>query len=64
VWQIHEDAMKCIVQYLKGAKDEGLFLKPTGTFQFDCYVDADFAALFWYEDDQEPVCVRPKLATS
>ena len=27
--------------------------------KLDCYVDADFAGLWGYEDDQDPVCVKP-----
>ena len=34
--------------------------KPTKTLSLDCYVDADFAGLWGYEDDQDPVCVRSR----
>ena len=26
----------------------------------NCYVDADFAGLWGYEDDQDPVCVKSR----
>jgi len=40
--QPHADAVKWLGRYLKGTKDKGMILKPTGT-SFDVYVDADFA---------------------
>lgn len=57
-WQSHKDAVKQIVQYLKGTKDNGLLFQPTDNFQLDCYVDTNFAGLCHYEDDQELVCVK------
>ena len=29
-------------------------------YQLDCYVDADFAGLWGYEDDQDPICVKSR----
>jgi len=40
--QPHADAVKWLGRYLKGTRDKGLILIPTGT-SFDVYVDADFA---------------------
>ncbi|KAI2494579.1 hypothetical protein MHU86_19949 [Fragilaria crotonensis] len=39
--QSHADAVRCIVRYLIGTKEEGLILDPTNA-SFDCFVDADF----------------------
>jgi hypothetical protein len=56
----HEEALKRIVQYLKGTKDKGLNFTPNGKFLIDCYVDADYAGLWRYEDDQDPVSVKSR----
>ena len=47
---------------MKGILDneEGLIFSPTKDLTFSCYVDADFAGLWNYEDDQDPVCVRSR----
>ena len=52
--------MCCISRYLKGILDKelGLIFKPTSTLTLDCFVDADFAGLYGYEDDQDSVCVH------
>jgi hypothetical protein len=52
--------VKRIVRYLKGTKDKGLFFTPSDKFEVDCYVDADFAGLWRYEDDQDPVSVKSR----
>ena len=56
----HEEAVKHICCYLQGAKGEGLTFKPDVSLQLDCYVDADFAGLWNYENDQDPVCVKSR----
>ena len=56
----HEEAIKRIVRYLKGTKENGLFFTPNKKFALDCYVDADFAGLWRYEDDQDPVSVKSR----
>ena len=33
---------------------------PNNNYQVDCYVDADFAALYGSEHDQDPICVKPR----
>ena len=33
---------------------------PTTDITLDCFCDADFAGLWGYEDDQDPVCVRSR----
>ena len=54
----HSEAIKRIGRYLKGIidKNHGLKFKPTDDLSLDCHVDADFAGLWSYEDDQDPVC--------
>ena len=56
----HATAVKRIVRYLKGTRTEGMYLKPNGQLQVDCYVDADFAGLWKVEDDQDPISVKSR----
>jgi hypothetical protein len=56
----HEVAVERIGQYLKGTQDEGLILRPTGLFDIECFVDADFAGLWPYEDKHDPTCVKSR----
>ncbi len=56
----HADAVKRICRYLQGTKDKGLEFVPTKEMELDCYVDADFAGLWNYESDQDPVCVKSR----
>jgi hypothetical protein len=56
----HEVAVERIGQYLKATQDEGLILQPTGLFDIECYVDADFAGLWPYEDKHDPSCVKSR----
>ena len=37
---------------------DGLCFDVAGDLKLDCHVDADFAGLWGYEDDQDPVCIR------
>jgi len=53
-------ALKCIGQYLKKTADEGLILCPSSEFDLECYVDADFAGLWPYEDKQDPSCIKSR----
>ena len=58
---IHEEAVQRICRYLQGIKElRGLQFNPTQELQLDCYVDADFAGLWKYEDDQDPACVKSR----
>ena len=59
----HAIAVKRIAHYLKGVLDvkQGLQLKLTKKFNLDLYADADFAGLWKYEDDQDPVCVKSRI---
>ena len=56
----HADAIKHICRYLQGTKKKGLEFIPTKQMELDCYVDADFAGLWNYESDQDPVCVKSR----
>ena len=38
--------------------DQGIMFKPSNTLSLDCWVDVDFAGLWGYEDDQDPICVH------
>ena len=60
--QSHTSAIKHIAKYLKGVldKEQGLIYHPSKQLTFDCYVDADFAGLWTYEDDQDAICVRSR----
>jgi hypothetical protein len=51
----HERAVKRIVQYLKGTRDQGVILKPDATKGVQCFVDADFAGGYSSETCEEPV---------
>ena len=39
---------------------KGLEFTPSKSLQIDCYVDADFAGLYNFEDNQDPHCVRSR----
>ena len=56
----HATGVKRILRYLKGNKDKGMTLHPTGTPKIDCYVDADFAGLWKVENDQDPISVKSR----
>jgi hypothetical protein len=56
----HAQAVKRIAKYLAGMKERGLTFSPNPNIKLDCYVDADFAGLWRYEDDQDPVCVKSR----
>ena len=56
----HELALIRIGQYLKLTRTKGLTLRPTTTMGIDCYVDADFAGLWGFEDPQDPTSVKSR----
>jgi hypothetical protein len=59
----HDEALERIGQYLKATGDKGLILHPKShkvRLDIDCYVDADFAGLWGYEDKQDPSCVKSR----
>ena len=46
----HAEAVKRIGRYLLGTRDKGLVIDPRSPWLFDCWVDADFAGNWRYED--------------
>jgi hypothetical protein len=58
--QSHAQALKQIIRYLQGTKTRGIRFEPNLKSGLDCYVDADFAGLYGYEDDQDPVSVKSR----
>lgn len=56
----HGQALKRIIRYLIETKDRGLCFKPDLTQGLDCWVDADFAGMYGYEDEQDPVSVKSR----
>jgi len=56
--QSHADAIKRICRYLQATSTKGLEFIPSQAMELDCYVDTDFAVLWNYDDDQDPVCVK------
>ena len=58
----HTTAVKTIACYLKGVLEQkqGLHYTITNNIQLDLFCDADYAGLWKYEDDQDPVCVRSR----
>ena len=57
----HGLAERRIVRYLRSTKDQGLDYKTCqGPIEFENYVDADFAGLYGYEDDQDPSSAKSR----
>jgi hypothetical protein len=48
------------VRYLLATRTKGIEFVPDIKAGLDCYVDADFAGLHGYEDDQDPVSVKSR----
>jgi Reverse transcriptase (RNA-dependent DNA polymerase) len=56
----HAQAVKRIVRYLLKTKAKGIEFVPNLEEGLNCYVDADFAGLHGYEDNQDPVSVKSR----
>ena len=56
----HGEAVKRICRYLQGTREKGLIFNLNMEMKLDCYVDADFAGLWRYKNDQDPVCVKSR----
>jgi hypothetical protein len=56
----HAQAVKRIVRYLLATSTKGIEFEPDIRAGLVCYVDADFAGLHGYEDDQDPVSVKSR----
>jgi hypothetical protein len=58
--QNHVASLNLIGRYLLQTRDRGLLLNQMDSFDIECFVDADFAGLWSYEDPNDPVCVRSR----
>ena len=58
--QCHEVAVKRIIRYLIGTKDEGLCFGPKTDFRLEAYADADFAGLWGIKEPQDPTSVKSR----
>jgi hypothetical protein len=56
----HEEALERIGHYLKKTENEGLIYRPSRDFTVDCYVDADFAGLWGYENPLDPSVAKSR----
>jgi hypothetical protein len=59
----HKEDLERTRQYLKATGDKHLILHPKshkGGLDIECYLDADFAGLWGYEDTQNPSCVKSR----
>ena len=56
----HAQAVNRIVRYLVATREHGFVFKPDTSEGLNCYVDADFAGLCGYEDEQDPVSVKSR----
>jgi hypothetical protein len=54
----HVVAIKRIIRYIKGTKDKGIYFKPDGTENIDCYLDSYFAGLFSLKEKQQPISAK------
>ena len=57
----HEDTLKRIVWYLKGAFEKGLIFKPTGELTLEAFVDANFVGLWGVGEPQDATCVKSRM---
>jgi hypothetical protein len=56
----HASAVKTLVRYLHRTSDMGMIVKPIGTLDLDCYVDADFAGLHGRDPDRSPTSAKSR----
>ena len=56
----HAQAIKTIIRYLARTHDKGLLVKPDGTYNLKCWVDADFAGLYGREPSENPNAARSR----
>jgi hypothetical protein len=56
----HGQALKRIVRYLLETRTRGMVFTPDLDAGLDCWVDADFAGMYGYEDEQDPVSVKSR----
>ena len=58
--QSHASAVKTIVRYLHRTSDQGMIFSPTGNFELEMYVDADFGGLYRRDPDSEPTSAKSR----
>ncbi len=56
----HASAVKTLVRYLHRMSEMGMIVKPTGTLDLNCYVDADFAGLHGRDPDRSPSSAKSR----
>ncbi len=59
--QSHATAVKTLVRYLAGTRDQGTIFKPDGTLELNSMSDADFAGLFNYDPPQERDSAKSRM---
>ena len=59
----HAKAIKSIVRYLAHDPNKVLIIKPDGTFDLKCWVDADFVGLYGREPDTNLKAVNCNMDT-
>ena len=59
--QSHAKAVKSIIRYLKGTRHFGMIVRPTGRFDLDLYVDADYCGLHGVEDPRNPDSAKSRM---
>ena len=60
----HAKAVKRILHYLNGTKDQGIILHPSKQFSIDSFIDANFAGQWNAEDPHDPHCVQSRTGYS
>ena len=56
----HATAVKMIIRYLAGTRDQGVIYERPSKLQVDCFVDADFAGLYGKEPPESPISVKSR----
>ena len=57
----HELAVKRIVGYLLATKEKGIIISPDNNLdELQCYVDADFAGSYNYEENEDPSSAKSR----
>jgi len=56
----HAKAVKSIVRYLARTYDKGLIVKPDGTYNLRCWVDADFSGMYKEEPQENSASAKSR----
>ena len=54
----NEITIKNILQYIKGTRDKGLFLKSANVLNMDFYVESEFSGLWHVENPTEYIIIK------